>query len=133
MKKLFSKIKENNNLIKEMDVNEFSKGTITKVTLFTLLFGIVIAVPFVLVFIELLKQFSPVIWFFYVILALIFVCVMLFIPFCMMIYYTVLKNYSEREEIGKINTKLVFLGELLNPLYLILGIGVVLILLLFLG
>lgn len=133
MKKLLSKIKENNRLIKEIDSNEFSKGVILKVTLFTLLFGIIVALPFVLIFVELLKQFSPVVWFFYVVLVLIFICVILFIPFCMMIYYTVLKNYSKKEEIEKINTKLVFLGELLNPIYLILGIGVVLILFYFLG
>ena len=75
-----------------------------------------------LIFIELFKQFSPITFIYYIIVILAIISICVFISLCNLIYFNLLKNYVEKEEVQKIDLKYVFLGELLNPLYLIVCI-----------
>ena len=122
MKKLFSKIKENNEIIEVIDFKEISKSIKTKIVLYTLLISLIIAFPILLIFIELFKQFSPITFIYYIIVILAVISICVFISLCNLIYFNLLKNYVEKEEVQKIDLKYVFLGELLNPLYLIVCI-----------
>lgn len=122
MKKLFSKIKENNEIIEVINFNEISKSIKTKIVLYTLLISLIIALPILLVFIELFKQFAPITFIYYIIVILAVISICVFISLCNLIYFNLLKNYVEKEEVQKIDLKYVFLGELLNPLYLIVCI-----------
>lgn len=119
MKKLFGKIKENNEKIDKVDYKEISKNIKFKTIFFTILISLIIALPNVLIFVELFKQFPPVVWVYYLIAILAIITILVFISLCNLIYYNLLKNYVEKEEVQKIDLKYVFLGELLNPIYLI--------------
>lgn len=119
MKKLFGKIKENNEIIDKLDYKEISKNIKFKTIFFTILISLIIALPNVLIFVELFKQFPPVVWIYYLIAILAIITILVFISLCNLIYYNLLKNYVEKEEVQKIDLKYVFLGELLNPIYLI--------------
>lgn len=119
MKKLFGKIKENNETIDKVDYKEISKNIKFKTIFFTILISLIIALPNVLIFVELFKQFPPVVWVYYLIAILAIITILVFISLCNLIYYNLLKNYVEKEEVQKIDLKYVFLGELLNPIYLI--------------
>lgn len=119
MKKLFGKIKENNEIIDKVDYKEISKNIKFKTIFFTILISLIIALPNVLIFVELFKQFPPVVWVYYLIAILAIITILVFISLCNLIYYNLLKNYVEKEEVQKIDLKYVFLGELLNPIYLI--------------
>lgn len=119
MKKLFGKIKENNEIIDKVDYKEISKNIKFKTIFFTIFISLIIALPNVLIFVELFKQFPPVVWVYYLIAILAIITILVFISLCNLIYYNLLKNYVEKEEVQKIDLKYVFLGELLNPIYLI--------------
>ena len=122
MKKLLSKIKENNQIIDLIDYSSISNSIKFKTIFYTLLISLVLIFPILLIYIELFKQFSPISFIYYVIVALAVISICLFVAFCNLIYYNLFKNYVEKEEVQKIDLKYVFLGELLNPLYLIVCI-----------
>lgn len=117
MKKLFSKIKENDCLIDAIDREAIPKNIKNKTVLWTFVISLIIAFPIILIFIELFKQFPPITWVYYLICILASLSICSFIALTSSIYYNLLKNYVEKEDVQKINLKYVFLSELFNPLY----------------
>ena len=103
MKKLFGKIKENNEIIDKVDYKEISKNIKFKTIFFTIFISLIIALPNVLIFVELFKQFPPVVWVYYLIAILAIITILVFISLCNLIYYNLLKNYVEKEEVQKID------------------------------
>lgn len=126
MKKLFKKIKETKLALKKIDTNEIDKKAMTKASLFAALIVVVALIPFILVFLEFFKQYSIITPMFYVLIILVFILSMLIIPFFNIIYFDLLKNYTEREEIQQLELRYVFLAELTNPLYAVFSFMLVL-------
>lgn len=126
MKKLFKKIKETKLALKKIDTNEIEKKAMTKASLFAALIVVVALIPFILVFLEFFKQYSIITPMFYVLIILVFILSMLIIPFFNIIYFDILKNYTEREEIQQLELRYVFLAELTNPLYAVFSFMLVL-------
>lgn len=126
MKKLFKKIKETKLALKKIDTNEIEKKAMTKASLFAALIVVVALIPFILVFLEFFKQYSIITPMFYVLIILVFILSMLIIPFFNIIFFDLLKNYTEREEIQQLELRYVFLVELTNPLYAVFSFMLVL-------
>lgn len=126
MKKLFKKIKETKLALKKIDTNEIDKKAMTKASLFAALIVVVALIPFILVFLEFFKQYSIITPMFYVLIILVFILSMLIIPFFNIIFFVLLKNYTEREEIQQLELRYVFLAELTNPLYAVFSFMLVL-------
>lgn len=126
MKQLFKKIKETKLALKKIDTNEIDKKAMTKASLFAALIVVVALIPFILVFLEFFKQYSIITPMFYVLIILVFILSMLIIPFFNIIYFDILKNYTEREEIQQLELRYVFLVELTNPLYAVFSFMLVL-------
>lgn len=126
MKKLFKKIKETKLALKKIDTNEIDKKAMNKASIFATLIVVVALIPFILVFLEFFKQYSIITPMFYVLIILVFILSMLIIPFFNIIYFDILKNYTEREEIQQLELRYVFLAELTNPLYAVFSFMLVL-------
>ena len=126
MKKLFKKIKETKLALKKIDTNEIDKKAMTKASLFAALIVVIALIPFILVFLEFFKQYSIITPMFYVLIILVFILSMLIIPFFNIIFFDLLKNYTEREEIQQLELRYVFLVELTNPLYAVFSFMLVL-------
>lgn len=126
MKKLVKKIKETKLALKKIDTNEIDKKAMNKASLFAALIVVVALIPFILVFLEFFKQYSIITPMFYVLIILVFILSMLIIPFFNIIYFDILKNYTEREEIQQLELRYVFLAELTNPLYAVFSFMLVL-------
>lgn len=133
MKEFFRKVKEAKVQQNEWNSKEIGKKYCVKSFLGSILISILLIIPIALIFIEILKIFSPVLFIYHITIILIGLTVYLFVPFTNMLYYAILKNYTEKEEIQKISLKYVFINELLNPFYLIFGILFVLALKYFIG
>ena len=126
MKKLVKKIKETKLALKKIDANEIDKKAMNKASIFAALIVVVALIPFILVFLEFFKQYSIITPMFYVLIILVFILSMLIIPFFNIIYFDILKNYTEREEIQQLELRYVFLAELTNPLYAVFSFMLVL-------
>lgn len=126
MKKLVKKIKETKLALKKIDTNEIDKKAMNKASIFAALIVVVALIPFILVFLEFFKQYSIITPMFYVLIILVFILSMLIIPFFNIIYFDILKNYTEREEIQQLELRYVFLVELTNPLYAVFSFMLVL-------
>ena len=126
MKKLVKKIKETKLALKKIDTNEIDKKAMNKASIFATLIVVVALIPFILVFLEFFKQYSIITPMFYVLIILVFILSMLIIPFFNIIYFDILKNYTEREEIQQLELRYVFLVELTNPLYAVFSFMLVL-------
>ena len=126
MKKLVKKIKETKLALKKIDTNEIEKKAMNKASIFAALIVVVALIPFILVFLEFFKQYSIITPMFYVLIILVFILSMLIIPFFNIIYFDILKNYTEREEIQQLELRYVFLAELTNPLYAVFSFMLVL-------
>ena len=133
MKNLFLKIKENKQLLNELSSKELGKANCIKSFVGSIILSIVALIPFALIYIELLKIYSPVLFVYHVTLVFVCLTVYLFVPFTNMLYYAILKNYTQKDEIQNLSLRYVFLGELLNPIYLIIAIIFVLVLRYFIG
>lgn len=118
MKKLFSKIKETKAILDTISKDKIAKRASIKSILFAAMLMLMIILPFVLVLVELFKQFSLIIPFTYFLLFLVFVLSMLFPMLYMTLYFELLKNYTQIDELSKIKASDVFLSELFNPLYI---------------
>ena len=126
MKKLVKKIKETKLALKKIDTNEIDKKAMNKASIFAALIVVVALIPFILVFLEFFKQYSIITPMFYVLIILVFILSMLIIPFFNIIFFDLLKNYTEREEIQQLELRYVFLAELTNPLYAVFSFMLVL-------
>ena len=108
--------------IKRLDTLEIPKKINIKTTLFTILFLVIIGMPFVIILGSMITVFSPVRVMYWI--TMVFICILM--PTIMALSNTfniyLLKNYlEENEEIQKLNMKAIFVKDLLNPLFFILG------------
>ena len=108
--------------IKRLDTFNIPKKITIKSTLFTILFLIIIGIPFMIIFGSMITVFSPIRVMYWI--TMVFICFLM--PTIMALSSTfniyLLKNYlEENEEIQKINMKAVFVKDLLNPLSFMLG------------
>ena len=94
MKKLFSKIKETKAILDMISKDKIAKRASIKSILFATILMLMIILPFVLVLVELFKQFSLIIPFTYFLLFLVFVLSMLFPMLYMTLYFELLKSHS---------------------------------------
>lgn len=133
MKNFISKIKEVKSLQNSYSFKDIGRKYCVKSFLGALFLSIVAIIPFCIVVVNILKIFSPVLLTFHITLCLICLLVYLFVPFTNMLYYAILKNYTQKEEIQQISLKYLFISELLNPFYLVLAIIFVLVIRYFIG
>ena len=133
MKELFKKIKEVKLKQDEWNTKDVGRIKVIKAFLGAIFLTLVILFPIALIYIQILKLYSPVLFVHHITLVLICITVYLFVPFTNMLFYAILKNYTEKEEIQKISLKYTFINELLNPFYLIIAILFVLVIKYFIG
>ena len=106
--------------IKRIENLKTSKKLSFKTALFTTLFTIIMAIPFIIISSSLITIYSP-------IRVMFWVTICIGLPLIMSISAVfniyLLNNYlEEAEELQKINYKAIFIKELLNPVSWILGI-----------
>lgn len=101
---------------------EIPKKISLKSSFFSLIFMIIICIPFILLIASFLTLFSPVRVMFWITLVLVYIFLAISYASSAAFNVTLLKNYIETEEIKQIDTKAIFVNELLNPLILIASI-----------
>ncbi|MBQ8292393.1 MAG: hypothetical protein IJX78_01145 [Bacilli bacterium] len=101
---------------------EIPKKISLKSSIFSLIFMIIICIPFILLIASFLTLFSPVRVMFWITLVLVYIFLAISYASSAAFNVTLLKNYIETEEIKQIDTKAIFVNELLNPLILIASI-----------
>ena len=112
LSEMYKQGKVENNKIYEMDI---PKKIATKSIIFSLIFTIIIALPFISLVASLLTVFSPIRIMFWVVLGLIHIFLAIVYASGSAFNIVLLKNYLETEEIKEIDTKSIFIRELFNP------------------
>lgn len=125
MKKLMAIVKKTKNEIKSINFEEIKKAE-AKSHFYTFVMTIIILIPFVLIFVEAFKQYSIITPMFYWLLGIIFIGIYMFLPVTTIIFFELLKNYTEREDVKALKASNLYIMELLNPLHIILPLIVVL-------
>lgn len=121
MKQFFQKIK----IIKSKQKETYfavEKKEQSKSMWLSLIIMLMIILPIFIIFFELFKQFSLILPFTYFLLVLIALICALVLPLYTVIYFEMLKNNVENEEINTIKASEIYLCEIVNPTYLIFGI-----------
>jgi len=126
MKKLINLINTTKKQIKNLDLSNDSR-VVRKAFFFSNLILIIMLIPFVLIFIEFFKQYSIITPMFYILLFFIFLILYFILPLSNVIYFELLKNYLEREEVTIINLKHVYLTELFNIFNCLIPLGIVIV------
>lgn len=126
MKKIFERIKEVRQIINSLQIKEIGKKKYLLTVFSSIIFVVICLVPIILVIIELFKQYSSITPLYYVLLVFVFILSYLVVPFYMIIFYEVLKNNIENEQLNSLKSKDIFVSELFNLTYLIFGIIVTL-------
>lgn len=116
---MYKQGKVENNKIYEMDI---PKKIATKSIIFSLIFTIIIALPFISLVASLLTVFSPIRIMFWVVLGLIHIFLAIVYASGSAFNIVLLKNYLETEEIKEIDTKSIFIRELFNPFIFLVAI-----------
>lgn len=116
---LYKKGKLENKKLQEMDI---PKKILTKSIIFSLIFTMIIALPCISIIASLITVFSPVRTMFWITLVLVYIFLALVYASGSAFNIVLLKNYLETDEIKLIDTKSIFIWELLNPLLLLVAI-----------
>lgn len=120
--KLFTMYKKGRIENKRLLELDLPKKIVSKSIIFSLIFTVIIAIPCITLIASLLTVFSPVRVMFWITLVLIYLFLAIVYASGSAFNIVLLKNYIETEEIKKIDTKSIFVSELLNPLVLLVGI-----------
>ena len=120
--KLFTMYKKGRIENKRLLKLDLPKKIVSKSIIFSLIFTVIIAIPCITLIASLLTVFSPVRVMFWITLVLIYLFLAIVYASGSAFNIVLLKNYIETEEIKKIDTKSIFVSELLNPLVLLVGI-----------
>lgn len=120
---LITLYKQGKEEVRKLNSIQIPRNINIKSTLFTILFLIIIGLPFIIILGSMITVFSPVRIMYW--LTMIFICILL--PFLMALSSIfnmyLLKNYlEENEEIQKINIKAIFVKDLLNPISFFVGV-----------
>lgn len=126
MIKLINKIKQTKSSIKNLDLSN-DKKAVAKSILFSNLLYVIILIPFVLIFLELFKQYPIISPVFYILLVIVFLLLYFSLPLSQVFYIILLKNYIESDSITTIKTKDVYVMELFNIVNILVSIGFVVI------
>ena len=116
---MYKKGRAENKRLQELDL---PKKVVTKSIIFSLIFTIIIALPFISLISSLITVFSPVRTMFWVTLVLIYIFLAIVYASGSVFNVVLLKNYLENLEVKEIDTKSIFISELLNPLLLLVGV-----------
>lgn len=109
--------------LKNVEKINVSKKISFKITLFTILFTIIIGLPFIIIFGNLITVFSPVRIMYWITMVLICIVLPIIMGLSAVFNIYLLKNYLEEvEQLQTINYKAIFVKELLNPISLLLAI-----------
>ena len=109
--------------LKTVEKINVSKKLSFKITLFTILFTIIIGLPFIIIFGNLITVFSPVRIMYWITMVLICIVLPIIMGLSAVFNIYLLKNYLEEvEQLQTINYKAIFVKELLNPISLLLAI-----------
>jgi hypothetical protein len=109
--------------LKNVEKINVSKKLSFKITLFTILFTIIIGLPFIIIFGNLITVFSPVRIMYWITMVLICIVLPIIMGLSAVFNIYLLKNYLEEvEQLQTINYKAIFVKELLNPISLLLAI-----------
>lgn len=109
--------------LKNVEKINVSKKLSFKITLFTILFTIIIGLPFIIIFGSLITVFSPVRIMYWITMVLICIVLPIIMGLSAVFNIYLLKNYLEEvEQLQTINYKAIFVKELLNPISLLLAI-----------
>ena len=109
--------------LKTVEKINVSKKLSFKITLFTILFTIIIGLPFIIIFGSLITVFSPVRIMYWIIMVLICIVLPIIMGLSAVFNIYLLNNYLEEvEQLQTINYKAIFVKELLNPISLLLAI-----------
>ena len=109
--------------LKNVEKINVSKKLSFKITLFTILFTIIIGLPFIIIFGSLITVFSPVRIMYWIIMVLICIVLPIIMGLSAVFNIYLLNNYLEEvEQLQTINYKAIFVKELLNPISLLLAI-----------
>ena len=117
--KIYKKGKSESKRLVEMNL---PKRVVTKSIIFSIIFTILLALPFVGIIASLLTVFSTVRTMFFVTLGLVYVFLSIAYASGSAFSVVLLKNYIETEEVLSMDTKSIFIFELLNPLILVAGL-----------
>jgi hypothetical protein len=117
--KMYKKGKSENKRLQEMDID---KKIMTKSIIFSIIFTIIIALPCISVISSLLTVFSTIRTMFWVTLVLIYIFLAIVYAGGSAFNVVLLKNYIETEEVKSLDTKAIFVSDLLNPLILLAGL-----------
>ena len=120
--KLFTMYKKGRIENKRLLELDLPKKIVSKSIIFSLIFTVIIAIPCITLIASLLTVFSPVRVMFWITLVLIYLFLAIVYASGSAFNIVLLKNYIETEEIKKIDTKSIFVSELLNPFVLLVGI-----------
>lgn len=116
---MYNKGRIENKRLLELDL---PKKIVSKSIIFSLIFTVIIALPCIALIASLLTVFSPVRVMFWITLVLVYLLLAIVYASGSAFNVVLLKNYIETEEIKNIDTKSIFVSELLNPLVLLVGI-----------
>lgn len=116
---MYKKGRAENKRLQELDL---PKKVVTKSIVFSLIFTIIIALPCISLISSLITVFSPVRTMFWVTLVLIYIFLAIVYASGSVFNVVLLKNYLENLEVKEIDTKSIFISELLNPLLLLVGV-----------
>lgn len=121
--------------LKKIEELEIDKKVRVKADILSYIAAIFFCIPFVLIFISLIKTNSVIMPSYYVIMALIGVSFICLAPIVVVINIEFLKvSLPDNEELQSIKCKNIYIKELLNPITIIITIvGIVLINLIFWG
>ena len=109
--------------LKNVEKINVSKKLSFKITLFTILFTIIIGLPFIIIFGSLITVFSPVRIMYWITMVLICIVLPIIMGLSAVFNIYLLNNYLEEvEQLQTINYKAIFVKELLNPISLLLAI-----------
>ncbi len=116
---MYKKGRAENKRLQELDL---PKKVVTKSIIFSLIFTIIIALPCISLISSLITVFSPVRTMFWVTLVLIYIFLAIVYASGSVFNVVLLKKYLENLEVKEIDTKSIFISELLNPLLLLVGV-----------
>ncbi len=117
---LYQKGKLANKNLKEIEV---PRKINFKIYFSTIVISLVISLPMIFLFISLLTIYSPVRIMFWITLILIFLAVSIFFSLVSIVNVLLAKNYLEsNEKLQNIDTKALYIYYLVNPLNILVGI-----------
>lgn len=114
------------NFLASQSFNVYQKGSVIKSLLGAVLLVLLAFVPIITIIVVVLMQMTPLSWFYYVMMVVIFLCVILLVPCVVTLFQAILKNYPKRqkgpEDLQPVRLRDIFIYELINPLYWLVGV-----------